>query len=99
MLARFFYTTVLSSLKQPSTIQSSTAKIRQQILRGTQATTQVRNMAGASKLQISVENVGIYHRPGITTESAEKVTQLLQKNHEEHHIFFNNEGFHVYDTA
>jgi hypothetical protein len=56
-------------------------------------------MAVASKVLVSTENVGIYHRPGITAESAEKVTELLQKNHDEHHIFFNLDGFHVHDAA
>lgn len=32
--------------------------------------------------------------PNLTEASAQKTTQLLQENHEKHHIFFNTKGFH-----
>lgn len=33
--------------------------------------------------------------PKLKPESAQKTSELLQKNHDEHHIFFNKDGFHV----
>ncbi|USP73007.1 hypothetical protein yc1106_00281 [Curvularia clavata] len=40
----------------------------------------------APQLSYSVET--------ITPESAEKTSRLLQLNHEQHHVYFNHEGFH-----
>jgi hypothetical protein len=51
-------------------------------------------MASASRVRLSLEACGEFHVPGITKESAAKATELLQENHERHHIFFNAEGFH-----
>lgn len=50
-------------------------------------------MASAHKIHISPENTGLW---GIkqTDEVAKKVTELLQKDLEQHHVFFNDRGFH-----
>jgi len=53
-----------------------------------------RTMGSASRVKLSLEACGEFHVPGITKESAVKATELLQENHERHHIFFNAEGFH-----
>ncbi|ETN36643.1 uncharacterized protein HMPREF1541_08921 [Cyphellophora europaea CBS 101466] len=38
---------------------------------------------------------GIHHATtGLTTESAKKASELLQRNHDDNHIFFNASGFH-----
>lgn len=50
--------------------------------------------AASSRIAISPENKGILHVPDISTQSVEKATDLLQRNHDEFHIFFNNRGFH-----
>ncbi|KAJ9626409.1 hypothetical protein H2203_004041 [Taxawa tesnikishii (nom. ined.)] len=51
-------------------------------------------MATPSKVHLDVSESPEYHRPGITQESAKKASELLQENHEIHHIFFNQSGFH-----
>ncbi|KAI9822586.1 MAG: hypothetical protein M1827_000305 [Pycnora praestabilis] len=51
-------------------------------------------MATASKVQLSLSHCGEFHLPDITTESAAKASEILQENHEDHHIFFNQSGFH-----
>ena len=51
-------------------------------------------MATASKIQLSLDTCGVFHVPGITQESAAKASEVLQENHEKHHIFFNQAGFH-----
>lgn len=52
-------------------------------------------MATPSKIQLDVMQKPAFAIPRLSEESARKASELLQKNHEEHHIFFNNEGFHV----
>lgn len=52
-------------------------------------------MATSSKVQLSPTLGAQFSVPGISSESAETASKLLQKNHEETHIFFNNDGFHV----
>ncbi len=55
-------------------------------------------MATSSKIQLSLNDCGVFHTPGITKEAAAKASEVLQDNHEHHHIFFNQEGFHsTYD--
>ena len=51
-------------------------------------------MATGSKVQLSLDACGVFHVPGITKESAAKASELLQENHDRHHIFFNADGFH-----
>jgi len=33
--------------------------------------------------------------PGMNVAAAKKASELLQENHDNHHIFFNASGFHV----
>ncbi|KAL8967511.1 MAG: hypothetical protein Q9183_002888, partial [Haloplaca sp. 2 TL-2023] len=51
-------------------------------------------MATGSKVQLSLDDCGVFHVPGITKKSAAKASELLQENHDRHHIFFNADGFH-----
>lgn len=53
-----------------------------------------RAMASSSHIRLALGQWPEYHRSLITQETTDTVSALLQKNHEEHHIFFNNEGFH-----
>ena len=50
--------------------------------------------ASASQVKLSLDHSGVYHLPGLTQHSAAKASQLLQENHDKHHIFFNQDGFH-----
>ncbi|CAF1507483.1 unnamed protein product [Rotaria sordida] len=46
-----------------------------------------------------IKNPYIYHLPGITPETIETCSRLLQHNHEHYHIFFNSEHhFHNHAT-
>ncbi|KAI4279188.1 MAG: hypothetical protein LQ337_000423 [Flavoplaca oasis] len=51
-------------------------------------------MATASNIQLSLAHCGEYHVPHIAIESAVMGSEVLQENHEMHHIFFNQSGFH-----
>ncbi|KAF2021128.1 hypothetical protein BU24DRAFT_457136 [Aaosphaeria arxii CBS 175.79] len=53
-------------------------------------------MATSSKIQLPppAQLDAQVFLPGITQESADKTSELLQENHEKHHIFFNQSGFH-----
>ncbi|KAI6838676.1 hypothetical protein KC340_g3891 [Hortaea werneckii] len=51
-------------------------------------------MADASNIRLSLGEWPQYYREGILQESANTASDLLQKNHQEHHIFFNQSGFH-----
>ena len=56
-------------------------------------------MATASKIQLSLDACGEFHVRGISRESATKASEVLQENHELHHIFRNAAGFHsMYDS-
>ncbi|RYP11776.1 hypothetical protein DL765_007618 [Monosporascus sp. GIB2] len=50
-------------------------------------------MATASKIQITPENTGLWHIKQ-SEPAAKKATELLQKDLETHHVFFNDDGFH-----
>jgi hypothetical protein len=54
-----------------------------------------RNMATSSKVELSPTQGAQFFIPGVSTEAAETASKLLQKNHEQTHIFFNDDGFHV----
>ena len=53
-------------------------------------------MATASKVQLSLTATDLpeYCRRGISQEQANKASELLQENHEKHHIFFRDAGLH-----
>jgi hypothetical protein len=45
-------------------------------------------MASASRVHLEASQQPQFWVKGLTAESAEKTSQLLQVNHEKHHIFF-----------
>jgi hypothetical protein len=51
-------------------------------------------MASGSKIHLEASQQPQYYVKGLTSESAKTTTELLQVNHEKHHIFFNKSGFH-----
>jgi hypothetical protein len=53
-------------------------------------------MATATTVQLSPPEGDLpqYYRKGISQDQAKKASDVLQENHEKHHIFFKPEGFH-----
>lgn len=51
-------------------------------------------MATGSKVHLDLAESPEFFVPGISKESAQKASELLQENHDKHHIFFNQSGFH-----
>ncbi|CAC9890338.1 unnamed protein product [Aureobasidium pullulans] len=51
-------------------------------------------MATASKVQLLLGERPEFYLKNIKQESATRTSDLLQENHEKHHIFFNQSGFH-----
>ncbi|KAK0307144.1 hypothetical protein LTR01_005790 [Friedmanniomyces endolithicus] len=51
-------------------------------------------MATASIIKLQVTQRPEYYRDGISEGATDKASELLQKNHDTHHIFFNHDGFH-----
>jgi len=51
-------------------------------------------MATPSQIRLTVEDTGIVKFKPQTEEAAVKTSELLQENHDKHHIFFNDDGFH-----
>lgn len=51
-------------------------------------------MATASHIKLSTNDTGIFRGPVIHSESAETASQVLQENHDKHHLFFNTDGRH-----
>lgn len=79
-----------------ASIRRSTRRSSPHIILTRSIATQRIKMATPSKVKLSrTQNVGVFHMPGITDESAAKASELLQENHEIHHIFFNASGYHV----
>ncbi|KAL8693477.1 MAG: hypothetical protein Q9218_001708 [Villophora microphyllina] len=52
-------------------------------------------MATARQVQLSLKYPGEFHLEPISQESAAAGSEVLQENHENHHIFFNESGFHI----
>lgn len=52
-------------------------------------------MATASTVKLDAGLQPEYYVKGLGEESARVASELLQENHEKHHIFFNQGGFHV----
>ncbi|KAF2267272.1 hypothetical protein CC78DRAFT_531046 [Lojkania enalia] len=63
-------------------------------LRATPSILPRRTMASSSKVHLSPSQQPQFYLPGISSETADTTSQLLQENHEKHHIFFNQSGFH-----
>ena len=55
----------------------------------------VRNMATSSTIKLSVSEHPAFHLPSMNQEGADMASEFLTENHRIHHIFFNDEGFHV----
>lgn len=53
-------------------------------------------MATASKIHLTSTQQPEYYVQGISSETADKASELLQENHDKYHTFFNQDGFHVY---
>ncbi|KIW01608.1 uncharacterized protein PV09_07080 [Verruconis gallopava] len=52
-------------------------------------------MATPTTIRLDVRQKPTFYVPGMEDEeNAKKASELLQRNHQEHHIFFNREGFH-----
>ena len=52
-------------------------------------------MATASKVKLDPSWRPVFAVEELKQEAADTVSELLQENHEKHHIFFNQDGFHV----
>ena len=53
-----------------------------------------RTMATSSKIVLTPAITGEFSVRGLTEGSAAKASEVLQENHEKHHIFYNKDGFH-----
>ncbi|KAE8449639.1 hypothetical protein EG329_007969 [Mollisiaceae sp. DMI_Dod_QoI] len=51
-------------------------------------------MAAPNKIHLTPETIGVLNVKSQTAETAAKTSELLQENHDHHHVFFNKEGFH-----
>ena len=80
------YPTILSSCRprRQVSVASRTQSLRHHITMA----------ASASQVKLSSNHCGVFHVPSVTEESAAKASQVLQENHEKHHIFLNESGFH-----
>lgn len=52
-------------------------------------------MATSTKILLTTEEKPAFFVAPLRKDSAEKVSELLQENHDKHHAYFNNDGFHV----
>ena len=52
-------------------------------------------MATETRISIAAPEVHLWEGTKLDPASAEKASQVLQENHEKHHIFFNLAGLHV----
>ncbi|GME36642.1 hypothetical protein BKCO1_3400021 [Neofusicoccum parvum] len=51
-------------------------------------------MATSTKIQLTTNEKPAFFVAPLRKDSADKVSELLQENHEKHHIYFNDDGFH-----
>ncbi|TVY90767.1 Questin oxidase [Lachnellula willkommii] len=51
-------------------------------------------MASPSKIHLTINDTGVVKNKPQTNEAATKVSELLQENHDKHHIFSSHVGFH-----
>ena len=51
-------------------------------------------MASAATVHVTPPTVGGFGLKTLSNDSASKASEVLQANHEKHHIYFNREGFH-----
>ena len=55
-------------------------------------------MASASVIQLNPDHLGVIHAPGKTDESFEAASRILQKNHDENHMFWREVAGHNHIT-
>ncbi|EKG18788.1 hypothetical protein MPH_03954 [Macrophomina phaseolina MS6] len=53
-----------------------------------------KTMATTTKIHLTTSEKPAFFVAPLREESAKKASELLQENHEKHHIYFNKEGFH-----
>jgi hypothetical protein len=51
-------------------------------------------MATPSKIKLSTSHHPEFQVSSLSEQSAQKASEVLQENHDAHHIFFNRSGFH-----
>jgi hypothetical protein len=51
-------------------------------------------MASSNVIQLSSAHKPVFYSPKMNDSSAQKASELLQENHQTHHIFFNKQRFH-----
>lgn len=51
-------------------------------------------MATSSKICLTPENGGVFSTPGLSWASARKVSEVLQHDMENHHVYLNDIEFH-----
>ena len=90
-IARTKATSISTILSSTSRAHLRTSTTRTSIVIHSPSST----MATASKVHLTASQEPRFYVKGLTAESAERTSQLLQVNHEKHHIFFNKSGFHV----
>ncbi|KAF5874272.1 putative hypa-like protein [Botrytis fragariae] len=52
------------------------------------------NMATSNTIHLTPDDTGVFKFGSQDSETAKIASQLLQENHDKHHIFFNETGFH-----
>lgn len=57
-------------------------------------TSLVTNMATPNTIRLTINDTGVVNFKPQNQETAIRTSELLQENHEKHHIFFNKEGYH-----
>lgn len=89
MFARQALTQKLTRPLRPTTKKLTSSHLTLRRVPGT-----TRTMATGGTISLSPSTAGTYHVPSITSESSKKASELLQRNHDDNHIFFNESGFH-----
>ena len=51
-------------------------------------------MATAATVNVTPPTAGGFGLKDLSNESASRASKVLQENHEKHHIYFNNQGYH-----
>jgi hypothetical protein len=96
MFARFVH---IKAAFNPSSLRSTPARLSSiptsiQGFKITSTKLYNRTMATSSKIHLTASQTPEFYVKGITDEAAKTTSELLQINHEKHHIFFNRSGFH-----
>lgn len=97
MLSLSYSSTILRLLKNQATLtaRNSFGSITAKQISRTFTSTHLLRMATSSRVKLDPSHRPVFAVPKLSQELADKVSGLLQTNHEEHHVFFNQEGFHV----